>query len=55
MRSKIRVMLAVGCVAMLGLSIPAFSRPSPRSLEPNARAANTRGGTHNNNAANKNA
>lgn len=33
MRLKTRIVLAGGCVILLALSIPAFSRPSPRGLE----------------------
>ena len=35
---RTRATLAVGCAAVVALSIPAFSRPSPRGLEPDQRA-----------------
>jgi hypothetical protein len=33
MRLKTRVLLAIGCVSLLAMSIPAFSVPAPRGLE----------------------
>ncbi len=42
MRFKTRIMLAIGCVGLLALSIPAFSLPSPSGIEHQQRA-NTQG------------
>lgn len=35
---NVRLMLALGCVGLTALSIPAVSTPNPRGLEPQARA-----------------
>ena len=38
MRLKTRIVLAGGCVILLALSIPAFSRPLPRGLDADQHA-----------------
>jgi uncharacterized protein (TIGR02594 family) len=42
MRHQTRILLAIGCVGLLALSIPAFSLPSPRGLDADQRAKATR-------------